>query len=208
MRIFATHGLTGTSAAILTSLALFGSPAAHADLRDDIARCAGMADDTERLACFDTVATDTQSTRNAAAAEAEAALKREFRFDPGLMTGPLSFRIAANGGLIISRDTAVARDVEKVVSRVAKALGDSDDWNVSISVHGGRVTLSRGSPYTGDELVSQVQVGMTRTGLPQERYTIIRGTDAEPILWDDGRVRHANEHVNIEIVGFGAALTR
>ena len=48
---------------------------------------------------------------------------------------------------------------------------------------------------------------MTRTGLPKDRYSVDIGPDAQPVLWDDGRVRSANENIEI-VIGFGEAATR
>ncbi|MBT3401806.1 MAG: hypothetical protein HN420_17675, partial [Rhodospirillaceae bacterium] len=77
----------------LAAIMVLGGSPAHADLRDDIGRCAALTDQTERLACFDTVAAELANVHNAAAGAAITALQREFRFDPGLMTGPLTFLI-------------------------------------------------------------------------------------------------------------------
>ncbi|MEK9901800.1 MAG: hypothetical protein VW516_13740, partial [Rhodospirillaceae bacterium] len=99
-------------AAGLLALAAFAGTPAHGDLRDDLTRCAALTDSAERLACFDTVAADMANARNAAEAAAVTALQREFRFDPGLMTGPLSFRINVSGNQVVSRPTAAAREVE------------------------------------------------------------------------------------------------
>lgn len=198
----------GGGAAVLAALVILAPAGGHADLPDEVARCSTIADDAERLACFDTVAAAAQDARDAAAEAAITALQREFRFDRGLMTGPLSFRIRLSGNLILSRDTAAAREVESVVGRIDKALGGSDDWSIAVTVHGGKVKLSRGNPYSGAELLEQARAGMARTGLPEDRYTVALGPDAEPILWDDGRVRSANENIEIEIVGFGSAPSR
>lgn len=181
---------------------------AHADIRADVARCATVPDDGERLACFDRAAADHEAERNAAAEEAAAALKQEFRFDPKVMTGPLSFRLKVSGNLVLSRETAVAREVENTVRRVNKVLDGIEGWKLTIAVHGGQVSLSRGHPYSGSELQNQAKTGMANVGIPEDRYTITIGPDAEPELWDDGRVRSANEHVDIEIVGLGTAATR
>lgn len=191
----------------LAAVMLFGGTAAHADLRDDIGRCAALADQTERLACFDTVAAELANAPDAAAAAAITALQREFRFDPGLMTGPLSFRIQVSGNQVVSRDTAAAREVESVLRRVRKVIDGTDDWRAGVIVHGGRVTLSRGQPYSGEELLAQARAGMARTGLPENRYSVEIGPDAQPVLWDDGRVRSANENIEIRI-RFGATATR
>ncbi|MBO6781777.1 MAG: hypothetical protein JJ899_00615 [Alphaproteobacteria bacterium] len=181
---------------------------AHADIRNDIARCAGISDDGARLQCFDNAAAAMQAERNAAASRAAEALKREFRFDRGALTGPLSLRVNVSGNLVLSRDTAAGREVEETARRIGKALGDIDGWSLSIVVHGGKVALSRGNPYSGGELLAQSRAGMARSGLPEDRYTVALGPDAEPELWDDGRVRNANEHIDIEIVGLGETPTR
>ena len=191
----------------LLAVAVFAGTPAHGDLRDDVARCAALTDSTERLACFDTVAADMANARNATEAAAITALQREFRFDPGLMTGPLSFRINVSGNQVVSRPTAAAREVENVIRRVQKVIGGSDDWRANIVVHGGKVTLSRGRPYSGDELLAQAGSGMARSGLPAERYSLTRGPDADPVLWDDGRVRSANENIEITI-NFGDTPAR
>jgi hypothetical protein len=44
--------------------------------------------------------------------------------------------------------------------------------------------------------------------LPEARYTITQGADAEPSLWDDGRVRSANEHIDIVITDLGGTAAR
>ncbi len=184
------------------------APPAHADLRDDLARCATLTDDTARLSCFDTTAMDMQKARNAAGENAAAALSKEFRFDLNVLNGPLSLKVSASGNSRTSRDTVVAREVENIVRRTTKALADIDGWSLSLVVHGGKVTLSRGSPYTGDELLAQARTGLSRSGLTDSRYTVARGADAEPELWDDGRIRSANEHIDIQIVGLGKAASR
>lgn len=196
-----------TLAAALAASMLFGGTHARADLRADIGRCADLDDRTERLACFDTIAAELANARNAAAAAAVTALQREFRFDPGLMTGPLSFRIKLDGNQVVSRDTAAAREVENVLRRVQKVIGGTDDWDATITVHGGAVRLSRGQPYSGAELLEQARAGAARSGLPEGRYSVTLGPDAQPVLWDDGRVRSANENIEITI-GFGDAKTR
>jgi len=199
---------TTTIFAGLALLAAVLTGPAHADLRDDIARCAGLADDTARLACFDAAATDMQNARNAAGENAAAALSKEFRFDVDALTGPLSLRVNARGNLRTSRDTVVAREVETIVRRINMALTGIDGWSLSLVVHGGKVTLSRGSPYSGGELLAQARTGLARSGLPKNRYTTALGEDAEPEFWDDGRIRSANEHIDIQIVGLGATASR
>lgn len=200
----ATYTKTNTTSIValtagLFALGILAASPAHGNLRDDISRCAALAGETERLACFDTVAAEMANARNAAEAAAVTALQREFRFDPGLMTGPLTFRINVSGNQVVSRPTAAAREVENIVRRVQKVIGGTDDWNAVIVVHGGKVTLSRGRPYSGEELLAQAYTGMARSGLPAEGYSVTRGPDAEPILWDDGRVRSANENIDITI---------
>ena len=191
----------------LAAIMVLGGSPAHADLREDIARCAALTDQTERLACFDTVAAEQANAHSAAADAAITALQREFRFDAGLMTGPLEFQINVSGNQVVSRDTTAAREVENLLRRVQKAIGGTDDWSASIIVHGGQVTLSRGQPFSSEELLAQARTGMARTGLPEDRYTVAVGPDAEPVLWDDGRVRSANENIEI-VIGFGEAATR
>ena len=186
---------------------VLASPA-HADLQNDISRCTSLANDTARLACFDATATDLQNARNAAGKSAAAALSKEFRFDVGALTGPLSLRVNAIGNFRTSRDTVVARDVETIVRRIHKALDSIDSWSLSLVVHGGKVTLSRGSPYSGNELLLQARTGLSRSGLSDSRYMTTLGSDAEPELWDDGRIRSANEHIDIKIIGLGAAASR
>lgn len=186
----------------------FLSGPAQADIRADVARCAEIQDDTERLGCFDTAAADLQVERNAAAVNAADALAEIFRFDRNMLTGPLSLRVGVSGNLQLSRETFAAREVEETARRITKALGDIEGWKLEIEVHGGKVALSRGSPYSGEELMLQAQSGMSRSGLPEDRYTITRGPDAEPVLWDDGRVRSANEHIDIVITGLGTTASR
>jgi hypothetical protein len=191
-------------ACLLACLALAGG--ARADLRDDIALCATIPDDGPRLACFDDIADKTQAALpdglDAGERRAlETALQREFRFDPGLKTGTFSFRIAVSGDLQISRSTAAASEIERLIQRIAKAFGDFNGWGVTATVHGGSVALSRGRPYSGEELAQQAQAGLTRSGLGSDRYTIEIGPPAQPLLWDDGRVRAANEHIDVVITG-------
>ncbi len=182
------------------------STGAYADLRGDVTRCAKIADGSERLACFDALAVavpgDTASgVTDGERAEMLAALRREFRFSPELRTGDFSFRLTVSGELKISRDTAVARDVERLVRRIDKTFDGISGWGVTATVHGGSVTLSRGTPYTGDELAAQTRIGLERVGLPADRFAVEIGKPAQPRLWDDGRIRDANEHVDIVITG-------
>jgi hypothetical protein len=178
----------------------------RADLRADIARCTAIADDAARLACYDgielplapqTTGTLDESRRR----ELEEALDREFRFDPQLRTGTFNFRLAVSGDLQISRDTAAAREVERLVRRLAKVFGDFADWGVAVTVHGAQVALSRGKPYTGEELLQQAAAGLERSGLARGRYTAELGKPAQPRLWDDGRIRGANEHIDVVVNG-------
>lgn len=206
MIITSKHG--SALAAGLVAITLLSGTPAHADLGEEIQRCAALTDQIERLACFDIVAADLANTQNAAAEAAITALQREFRFDPGLMTGPLTFQVQVSGNQVVSRETAASREVENILRRVQKVIGGTDDWNVSVTVHGGQVTLSRGQPYSADELLVQARAGMSRTGLAANRYTVEIGPDALPVLWDDGRVRHANENIVITIGGFGEPKTR
>ena len=187
--------------------AFAGTPG-HAGLRDDVAACRAIAGDDARLACFDALGASADADTLALTAAAATALKKEFRFDSGLMTGDFTFRIAVSGDLKISRSTMAAREVENVARRIAKALADNSDWAISVTVHGAEIALSRGNPYTGAELLAQAQTGMVRTGLATDRYTVTQGPDAAPILWDDGRVRSVNEHIIIEVTERGAPLTR
>ena len=189
-------------------LALLAAQPAHADIRADVTRCATIADDAERMACFDTAAVEMQIERAAAAVAATDAMAREFRFDRNIFSGPLSLKVEVSGNLQLSRDTFAARKIEEAVRRTTKALGDIEGWSLSITVHGGKVALSRGSPYSGEELLLQAKSGLERSGLPEDRYTITRGPDAEPLLWDDGRVRSANEHIDIVVTGLGNAVSR
>lgn len=191
----------------LAALLTFAVTPAPGDIRKDIARCGTLVEASERLTCFDSLAAKIANIRNAAEAAAVTALQREFRFDRDLMTGPLAFRINVSGNEVVSRKTAAAREVENVLLRVQKVIGDTDDWRVLVVVHGGKVTLSRGHPYSGQELLAQANAGIDRTGLSPERYSVTRGPDAAPVLWDDGRVRHANENIEIAI-SFGDAVIR
>jgi hypothetical protein len=181
---------------------------AHADLKDDVTQCSAITEDAVRLACFDTAAATAQSERDAAAQSATALLADEFRFDRNVMRAPLHLRVDVSGNFLLARDTAAAREVEGITRRITKAIGEVPGWNLAITVHGGQVALSRGSPYSGDELLIQARSGMSRTGLPETRYTITQGADAEPSLWDDGRVRSANEHIDIVITGLGGTAAR
>ena len=189
-------------------LALLAAHPVQADIRADVTRCATITDDGARLACFDAAAVEMQIERDAAAVAATEALATEFRFDRNTLSGPLSLKVEVSGNLQLSRDTFAAREVEEAVRRITKALGDIEGWRLDVTVHGGKVALSRGSPYSGEELLLQAERGMKRSGLPETRYTVQRGPDAEPLLWDDGRVRSANEHINIFIRGLGNAAER
>lgn len=195
-------------AAGLVAITALGGTPAHADLGEDIQRCAARTDQTARLNCFDTVAAAVANAQNAAADAAITALQREFRFDPGLMAGPLTFLIQVSGNQVVSRETTAASEVENILRRVRKVISGTDDWRVSVVVHGGQVTLSRGQPYTAEELLAQARTGLVRTGLAVDRYTVEIGPDAEPVLWDDGRVRSANENIEITIGSFGEPKTR
>lgn len=202
------HVLSTPFLAGLGLLTVLGAQPAHADIRADVTHCAAIADDAARLACYDTAAVDMQSERNAAAADAEEALAKEFRFDRSMLTGPLFLKVEVSGNLRVSRATFASSEVEETVRRVTKALGEISGWSLAITVHGGKVSLSRGSPYSGQELLIQAQSGAERAGLPEDRYTITLGADAEPELWDDGRVRSANEHIDIVVTGLGATGAR
>lgn len=192
---------------LVASTTLGGLPA-HADLGEHIRRCAALTDQNARLACFDAVAADMANARNAKADAAISALQRKFRFDPGLMTGPLTFLVKVSGNQVVSRETAASREVENILRRVQKVIGNIGNWNAPVIVHGGRVTLSRGRPYSAEELLAQARAGLSRTGLAANRYNVEVGPDADPVLWDDGRVRSANENIEITIGGFGKATTR
>jgi hypothetical protein len=191
----------------LAAIMVLGGSPAHADLRDDIARCAALSHESERLTCFDTVAAAQVNAHNVAADAAITALQREFRFDTDLMTGPMGFQVNVSGNQVVSRNTAAAREVESILRRVQKVIGGTDDWRASVIVHGGQVTLSRGQPYSGDELLAQARMGIARTGLPKDRYSVEIGPNAQPVLWDDGRVRSTNENIEI-IIDFGQTATR
>jgi hypothetical protein len=198
--------ILATIIAVIGVLLAVGTPA-YAGLHDRIAACTAIADDGARLACFDGLAA-TASDGSALAPEAAAALKKEFRFDSRLMTGPFTFRLAVSGNLKISRSTAAAREVERVVRRVGTALADSGKWRIIVTVHGAQIAFSRGNPYTGAELLAQTLTGMAGSGLAKDRYTVTQGADATPVLWDDGRVRSVNEHIIVEVTAPGAPLTR
>ena len=190
----------------LAAVMLAPSNPARADLRSDVARCAQIAGDTARLACFDAIAASEDTSQEgvldpAEKRELEAALQREFRFDRDLKTGAHSFRIAVSGDLLASRSTAAAREVERLVRRIGKAFGEFNGWGVAVTVHGASVAFSRGTPYTGDELAAQAAVGLKRSGLAADRYTVAIGSPAQPRLWDDGRIRDANEHIEAVITG-------
>jgi hypothetical protein len=191
----------------ILALAFVATPS-HAGLRDDIADCASITGDSARLACFDALSASPEGGTIALTDAAATALKKEFRFESGLMTGPFTFRLAVSGNLKISRSTMAAREVEGVVRRIGTALAGSGDWGVIVMVHGAQIALSRGNPYTGAELLAQAQAGMARTGLAENRYTVTQGPDATPVLWDDGRVRSVNEHIIVEVTERGAPLTR
>lgn len=197
---------TAVTGAVLV-LAFTGTPG-HAGLRDDIAACSAIADDGERLSCFDALGVSAKADVTALTPATADSLKNEFRFDSRLMTGPFTFNLAVSGDLKISRPTAAAREVENVVRRIGKALADSTDWGIVVTVHGAQITFSRGNPYTGSELLAQARTGMARSALAEDRYSVTQGADATPVLWDDGRVRSVNEHIIVEVTERGAALTR
>ena len=201
MRVFFT--LAGLILAFI-SLATPG----HAGLRDDLATCGAIADDGSRLACFDALNTTPAADSTALKVGTAQALRQEFRFDSGLMTGNFTFRLAVSGDLKISRSTMAAREVENVARRIGKALSGNNDWAIAISAHGAGIALSRGNPYTGAELLAQARTGMARSGLAEDRYSVTQGDNATPVLWDDGRVRSVNEHIIVEVTKRGAPLTR
>jgi hypothetical protein len=208
-KITATHlSRSALAFAGIGLVAIMAGGPAHADLRDDVTQCSAITEDASRLACFDAAATTAESERNAAAQSAAALLADEFRFDRSVMRAPLHLRVDVSGNFRLARDTTAGREVETIVRRITKAIGEVPGWNLSITVHGGQVTLSRGSPYTGDELLIQARAGMSRSDLPEARYTITQGADAEPSLWDDGRVRSANEHIDIVITDLGGTAAR
>jgi hypothetical protein len=207
-RPFGSRTLAAPILAGFAFLALFAAHPAQADIRADVTRYATIAADGERLACFDLAAQEMRVERDAAAVAATQALATEFRFDRNMLSGPLSLKVEVSGNLRLSRDTFAAREIEGAVRRITKALGDIEGWKLEITVHGGKVALSRGSPYSGEELLLQAESGMKRSGLPDGRYTIQRGSDADPLLWDDGRVRSANEHIDIVITGLGNTGSR
>lgn len=193
---------------VFACLLAFVAPVSYAwaDLRADVMRCAAIENDTARLACYDAIAVPATGESKATLSDSdrrvlENALQREFRFDPGLRIGPHSFRIAVSGDLQISRATAAAREVERLVRRIARAFGDFNNWGVTVTVHGAQVAFSRGNPYSGAELAQQANAGLARTGLTSGRYTVETGEPAQPRLWDDGRIRDANEHIDVVITG-------
>lgn len=183
------------------------SGTASATLRDDVARCVQLSSDSERLACFDAIDLPAADTAPSAIGDADrremlAALDREFRFSPHLRTDELAFRLAISGELKISRDTAIAREVERLVKRIDKALAGKDSWGIAVTAHGASVAFNRGTPYTGEELADQAKLGLKRTRLTEDRFTVTIGEPAAPRLWDDGRIRDANEHLEVFVTGF------
>lgn len=193
--------------AILLAIAVaLAAPAARADERADLAHCVTIAAAAERLACYDALAARTvELPKSAARDEATARLAEEFRFDGRrVMTGPLEFNIRVSGTLKTSRETRAEREVTLLVQRIARALDGVNGWRLTVTVHGTAVPLPREQPFTTDELYAQARAGMDAAGLPAERWSVVRGRPADPALWDDGRLRDANEHIVIAVVGFEA----
>ncbi|MDE0780955.1 MAG: hypothetical protein OSB67_09430 [Alphaproteobacteria bacterium] len=207
-KIAAKRGVIAKALLAITTGIMLISPPAHAGIGSNLNRCAAISGDTARLICFDAVAANMNAEHSLAAKKATAALAQEFRFDSNVIQSPHFLRTEVSGNLRLSRETAAARKVEGLVRRITKAIGNIDGWSLAITVHGGKVTLSRGSPYTGTELLAQAKDGMTNSGLPKDRYSVMLGPDANPTLWDDGRVRSANEHIDIVVLDLGGDTTR
>ena len=174
-----------------------------ADVAQDLARCAAVADDGARLACYDNVAagTNQEAVSSGNAEVALAALDRKFRFDRSTRVEPLLFRLEVSQYLSVSRETGPGRDVERLARRINEAIGAIPGWLLEITVHGARVKIPRARPYSGEELLNQAAQAMAQSGLPEARFNLVLGTDAEPSLWDDGRVRDSNEHIVVEVTG-------
>ncbi len=193
--------------AILLAIAVvLAAPVARADERSDLAHCVTIAAAAERLACYDALAARTvELPKSAARDDAAARLAEEFRFDGHrLVAGPLAFNLRVSGALKTSRDTRAEREVALLVQRIAKALASVAGWRLTVTVHGTAVPLPREQPFSTEELYEQARTGMASTGLAAERWSVVRGRPAEPALWDDGRLRDANEHIVIAVVGFEA----
>ncbi len=181
--------------------ALLAAPA-FANVAADLRVCAAVADDGERLACFDNLAASVQDgVAGADTAAALAALDREFRFDRSLRVAPTGFRLEVSQYLSVSRETGPGRDVQRLASRINRAIGDIPGWSLEIVVHGASVAIPRARPLSGAELQNQAVRAMAQSGLAEGRYEIVVGPDAAPRLWDDGRVRGSNEHITVEILG-------
>lgn len=177
--------------------------AATADVAQDLTRCAAVADDGARLACYDDLAAGIGQD-GVADGKAEivlAALDREFRFDRSTRVEPLLFRLDVSKYLSVSREAGPGRDVERLARRINDAIDDIPGWSLEITIHGAQVKISRARPLTGAELMDQAVRAMAQSGLPETRFNIVQGADAEPLLWDDGRVRGSNEHIIVEITG-------
>ncbi|MBM3558430.1 MAG: hypothetical protein FJX53_00720 [Alphaproteobacteria bacterium] len=187
---------------LLLLLVAFGAPPARAD----IAHCVTVADPVERLACYDALAArSVELPKSAARDDAVTRLAEEFRFDGHrLMTGPLSFSIRVSGALKTNRDTRAVREVTQLTRRIARALDGLSGWRLAVTVHGTTVEPPREQPFTTDELYAQARAGMAATALSAEQWSVVRGRPAEPALWDDGRLRDANENITIDVVGFEA----
>ena len=188
---------------LLPLAAVFLPAAAAADVAADLTRCAALTEDGARLACYDGVAAGIGQD-NAPAGSLEAALTgldREFRFDRSTRVEPLLFRLEVSKYLSVSRETGPGRDVARLARRIDQAIGDIQGWVLEITVHGAQVKISRAQPLSGDELLNQVTRAMARSGLAEARFNVMLGPDAEPSLWDDGRVRGSNEHIVIEVTG-------
>ena len=176
--------------------------AAAADVTADIRRCGALTDDSARLACFDEVAAGLDGgATDAISAQALAALDREFRFDRSTRVAPTMFRLEVSKYLSLSRETGPGRDVQRLATRINQAIGNLPGWSLDIVVHGASVELPRARPLSGAELLDQATRAMLGSGVPEDRYAIAIGPDAEPLLWDDGRVRGSNEHITVEVSG-------
>ena len=183
--------------------AVFVPAVSVAGLAEDVTRCAALADDGARLACYDDVAVEI-GQNGVSSGDAEvvlAALDREFRFDRSTRVEPLLFRLEVSQYLSVSRETGPGRDVERLPRRINGAIGDVPGWVLEITVHGAQVKIPRARPYSGDELLNQATRAMVRSGLAEVRFNIVEGADAEPSLWDDGRVRGSNENIVVEVTG-------
>ena len=105
-------------AAVVGALFAIGTPA-HAGLHAKVATRAAIADNNAHLACFDELAVSTSDT-SALTPDTAEALKKEFCFDPGPMSGLFTFRFSISGDLCTGAELLTQAQTSMVRSRLAK----------------------------------------------------------------------------------------